>query len=348
MSPPTAAPVFRTAGSAPVPPAAGGAAVRLPAVRPRWRIQRAAGTPRTRAALARLWARLERSPSPLRHGAGPLRRLLARLPGADTTLLAAVFADGSRFLFPCHDRYWGKRLLCGTVYEPGIHALLHALRGVPFRFLDCGANFGYWSALVSGPELGAHPVLAVEAAPETLPILERTRAVNGHRFAIRACAVVGEPRATVSFTASGGHWGRHVAGSKIWADEADIVEVEARTLASLIAEFADPAVPLLVKLDVEGMEAEIVRNTPFEEFGEVALLFEDHGGPHAFAATAAARDRGMRVFRIAEDALHPVDDPARLADPERPVEAGYELLALPARPGAFDRALATAGADALP
>jgi len=341
MPPPTAAPALS-------PPAAAGTAVPLPAVRPHWRVRRAAGTPRTYAALARLWARLERSPPPLRRGAGRLRRLLARLPGADTALLAAVFADGTRFLFPCADRYWGKRLLCGTVYEPGIYALLHALREVPFRFLDCGANFGYWSALVSGPELGAHPALAVEAAAETLPILERTRAANGNRFAIRACAVVGEPRATVSFTASGGHWGRHVAGSKAWAEEAEIVEVEARTLASLIGEFSDPAVPLLVKLDVEGMETSIIRSTPFGEFGELALLFEDHGGTHAFAATAAALDRGMRVFRIAEDALHPVADPAQLADPQRPVEAGYEFLALPARPGAFDRALGTAGADALP
>lgn len=310
--------------------------VPLPPARPSWRIETACGGDLHRH-LALLWARLERAG----RGAGRLRRLLRRLPGAHSTLLAAIFEDGSRFLFPCYDRYWGKRLLCGAVYEPALYALLWRLRHLPFRFLDCGANFGYWSALVSGPGLGNHPVLAVEAAPEVLPLLERTRAANAGRFAIRACAVVGRERRSVTFTASGGHWGRHVLGSKAWAAEPEaVVEVEACTLDSLVRDFARPGVPLLVKLDVEGMEAEIIRHTPFAALGEVALLFEDHGGEHAFAATTAALARGLRVFRLEPAGLCRIHDAAALAEAERPIEAGYALFALPAVPGSFDRALA--------
>lgn len=340
--PPPIAPLSESPVGQIAPPAADGLAHLLPAVRPHWRIERASGTPRPYALLARLWGRLEHAPPPWRRGASRLRRLLARLPGAQKALLAAVFTDGSRFLFPCHDRYWGKRLLCDRVYEPGIFALLYALRAVPYRFLDCGANFGYWSALVSGPALGTHPVLAVEAVPETVAILAQTRAANADRFDIRACAVVGAPRATVSFALAAGHWGRHVVGSKTWAEDSRHITVPACTLVELIRGFAAPPQPLLVKLDVEGMEAEIIRHTPFAALGEIALLFEDHGGTHGFAATTAALAQGLRVFRISGSGLIPVPAADSLREPERPVEAGYELLALPARPGVFDRALGIA------
>ncbi len=306
----------------------------------RWRVEPLDRTARWHLPLARGWSRLRRTRR-LRRFLRPvwLRRLARALPGGRRATLVAVFEDGTRFAFPCHDRYWGKRLLSAEVYEPELLALLRRLRSLPYRFLDCGANFGYWSALVSGAGLGAHPALAVEGAPDTYRGLCLTAALNGHRFTCLQAAVVGRPRPRVEFTLGGDHYGRHLVGTKGWVgDRGPRVSVPAVTLDSLLTDPRLADGPVLVKLDVEGAEAEILAESGLFARRDVALVFEDHGGEGDWRALRLVLARGWRAFRMTGDGLHPVRRPEDFPR-VRVTEESCNFLALPAGGGPFADAL---------
>ena len=53
------------------------------------------------------------------------------------------------FSFFLKDPYYNRLIYPKFKYEPEIEFLLKKLRDIDFLFLDAGANYGYWSLLVS-------------------------------------------------------------------------------------------------------------------------------------------------------------------------------------------------------
>src|ERR1700722_12263625 len=53
------------------------------------------------------------------------------------------------FEFPYGDGYWSKLLNRSFSYENELELLFQDSVGVNYTLLDCGANYGYWSVLVS-------------------------------------------------------------------------------------------------------------------------------------------------------------------------------------------------------
>ena len=75
--------------------------------------------------------------------------------------------DDLRMRIDLDDPYWSRLLCASYEYEADFKQALRALSDVDFVVVDCGANFGYWSILLSGSELGSRRVVAVEAAADT-------------------------------------------------------------------------------------------------------------------------------------------------------------------------------------
>ena len=53
---------------------------------------------------------------------------------------------------------------------------------VDYTLLDCGANYGYWSVLVSSKPFGSHKAIAIEPSGQNYPKLANNARVNGNRF----------------------------------------------------------------------------------------------------------------------------------------------------------------------
>ena len=315
----------------PTEPAAG-AETGTPLPEPlRWHIEPLCSRHAPHLAGMRLWLKLHHSRRVRRVlRQKPLLRLLQALPGGGEAVAVAVFADGTRFAFPAYDRYWACYLMADLAYEPDVFAFLARIRDLDYAFLDCGANFGYWSALVSGPGLGGHPALAIEASPDTFALLERTARLNGNRFACLRLALVPEPVPSVRFVQGDKHQGRHILGSKPWAKDAPgTIEVPARTLDALVAErFAD-ARHLVIKLDVEGIETEILEHTALLDRDDLLFIYEDHGEEADFAATRRLLDRNWEIFQWREGRPRRIIDPAELTEFGRAIEIGHNLIAAP-------------------
>lgn len=66
--------------------------------------------------------------------------------------------------------------------EEEIKSLLWNVVDVKCTFIDCGANFGYWSVLVSSEPFGKQTALAIEASPIIALRLEVNAKLNHSRF----------------------------------------------------------------------------------------------------------------------------------------------------------------------
>ena len=94
-------------------------------------------------------------------------KLAARFIGPGAGRCAVRIGTDSRMNVLLSDPYWSRLIASSYDYEADFKKILLKLRDLDFVVIDGGANFGYWSILLSGADLGRHQVIAVEAHPET-------------------------------------------------------------------------------------------------------------------------------------------------------------------------------------
>ncbi|MCH7909419.1 MAG: hypothetical protein IIB38_07365 [Candidatus Hydrogenedentes bacterium] len=82
-------------------------------------------------------------------------------------------SDDKRFAFQLADPYWNRLLYKNFHYEPEIAAALQLIKHVDYTFLDLGANYGFWSVMVSSAMFGTHHAIAVEPVSRNFDMLSR-------------------------------------------------------------------------------------------------------------------------------------------------------------------------------
>jgi FkbM family methyltransferase len=175
------------------------------------------------------------------------------------------------FAFPYGDGYWSKLLNRTFSYENELELLFHASADVDYTLLDCGANYGYWSVLVSSAPYGSHKAIAVEPSSENFSKLANNAKINGNRFDVMKCAI-GASRGTARLSGT-----KHEAFS-IAGDQDDGEEVPVIALDNLLDDGkVAPGGKFLIKLDVEGVEIEAMKGGKRLLREDSVLLCEEHG-----------------------------------------------------------------------
>jgi FkbM family methyltransferase len=175
------------------------------------------------------------------------------------------------FEFPYGDGYWSKLLDRSYHYEDELEVLFRDSAEVDYTFVDCGANYGYWSVLVSSRPFGAHKAIAIEPSGQNFPKLANNARVNGSRFEAMKCAI-GSGRGTARLSGT-----KHEAFS-IAGDQSDGEEVPVVALDNLIDDGKVSADgKYLIKLDVEGVEIEAIKGGSRLLQTDSVLLCEEHG-----------------------------------------------------------------------
>jgi len=179
------------------------------------------------------------------------------------------------FEFPYGDGYWSKLLNRGYRYEDELELLFLNSVDVDYTFIDCGANYGYWSVLVSSAPYGSHRAIAIEPSSANFAKLANNARVNGDRFDVMKCAI-GAVRGTAHLTGT-----KHEAFS-IAGDVAGGEEVPVLALDDLIDDGRVVASgKYLIKLDVEGVEIEAIKGGARLLATDSMILCEEHGNdPH--------------------------------------------------------------------
>ena len=213
-------------------------------------------------------------------------------------LLSTLFRDRSAIIrigqeshikISLEDPYWLRLVARAYTYEPEIAHLLRRFRDLPFTFVDCGANLGYWSILASEPAYGSHPTVAIEASARTCQALEENCRLNGGRFRVIHAAVA-DNSGTIAWLSTGSDQ----ASSSLYNVTGPVTRREQVTTLALddlgITGMA------LVKLDVEGAEVDAVRGASKLLEGDTLLCYEDHGADPTCAPTRLVLDQGLFVF----------------------------------------------------
>lgn len=278
----------------------------------------------------------------LMHGAARLTRgrglssiyrlMLTRVDETDRTIVR--LAPDATFAYPALDYYWDLYIKSGRQYEPEILFALQRARRLRYRFVDCGANFGYWSVMVSSAALGRQAVISIEASTSTFAVLRANAQLNGERFRVLNRAVYSRSGERLSF-GGGSHVGRSLTGG---ANEV----VQTITLDDVMREWEDDSAPLpiICKLDIEGAEIEAIAGAGATLSAGAAFIYEDHGKHPACANTDMFLGLGCEVYYLAPSA---VLGPIRTLDAARRVKEsrfkGYNFLALTPGADAVRRAL---------
>jgi FkbM family methyltransferase len=195
------------------------------------------------------------------------------LPARD---IAIKLNSDATFAFPYGDGYWSKLLDRSFRYEDELELLFRDSIAVDYTFIDCGANFGYWSVLISSAPYGSHKAIAIEPSSQNFAKLKNNAEINGNRFEAVKCAI-GASKGTARLSGT-----KHEAFSIAGDAESGGEDVPVIALDDLLADGKISANgKYLIKLDVEGVEIEAIKGGTRLLQGDIILLCEEHGNdPH--------------------------------------------------------------------
>jgi FkbM family methyltransferase len=175
------------------------------------------------------------------------------------------------FEFPYGDGYWSKLLNRSYCYEDELELLFRDSIDVDYTFIDCGANYGYWSVLVSSAPFGSHNVIAIEPSQQNFAKLANNARVNNNRFDLMKCAI-GSARGIAHLTGTK-HEAFSIAGANSGGEEVPVIALD-----NLIDDGKVSATgKYLIKLDVEGVEIEAIKGGSRLLQTDSVVLCEEHG-----------------------------------------------------------------------
>jgi len=175
------------------------------------------------------------------------------------------------FAFPYGDGYWSKLLNRTFCYENELELLFQDSVNVDYTLLDCGANYGYWSVLVSSAPYGSHKAIAIEPSSQNFAKLANNAKINGNRFEVMKCAI-GAARGTARLSGTK-HEALSIAGGNANGEEVPVIALDNLLDDGKVV----PSGKFLIKLDVEGVEIEAMKGGARLLQGDSVILCEEHG-----------------------------------------------------------------------
>lgn len=169
----------------------------------------------------------------------------------------------------------------------------------PFHFMDIGANQGLYSILaVRNPT--CRSAVALEPVPTTAAVLKRNLSLNGfeQRVEVIQAALsdkMGRAVITLPSNHSGGATLRAVDLSAL-AQQVEIDLIDANGLAQWTAE---PGVPIIVKVDVEGHENTVIKELMKSNLAQaIEMIFYecDEAWVNSSTIEQMLRNEGFKQF----------------------------------------------------
>jgi FkbM family methyltransferase len=176
------------------------------------------------------------------------------------------------FEFPYGDGYWSKLLNRSYRYEDELELLFRDSVDVDYTLIDCGANYGYWSVLVSSAPFGSHKAIAIEPSSQNFPKLANNARANGNRFELIKCAI-GAVRGTAHLTGTKHEAFSIANGMNSAGEEVPVIALDNLIDDGKVAQSGK----YLIKLDVEGVEIEAIKGGTRLLQGDSVILCEEHG-----------------------------------------------------------------------
>jgi FkbM family methyltransferase len=251
----------------------------------------ALATARALSASSKLWRQ---------RGLGTIFLTLNGLPLVRDLECTVEFEPGCWFRLPVFEPYWGPTVIGGRPYEPEVVHLLRGVRELAPAFVDCGANWGYYSVLTTSPGLGYRGGVAIEANPATFARLRLNARLNDERFRCLAYAIAARSGERVVLANVEHHAVAHVREG--YPGDEGSVEVETITIDDAVrrADLWDRD-RLVIKIDVEGQElAALAGARELRARKDHVIVYEDWAST-SFSTTAQLVAEGYPIYYVRMD-----------------------------------------------
>ncbi|MCF6321758.1 MAG: FkbM family methyltransferase [Rhizobiaceae bacterium] len=237
------------------------------------------------------------------------------------------FADDCIFEYPYGDGYWGVLLYNKSTYAPDVEPYLKSFADLEYAFIDCGSNYGYMSVLVSSAQYGSKPSIAIEADPGNYKITAQNSKLNGNRYDHLHNAVFRESGKQVTLFGA-----KHEACSMLEEVGGGArAQVETLALNDLSGWLEDKgSLPTILKLDVEGVEIDVLQGAGYILKGDCLINYEEHGAEKTHEISRYLKDQlGMRLFLGDENgnAMKEITSWKQLDELKTNPRWGYDLFA---------------------
>ncbi len=228
-----------------------------------------------------------------------LTRLVQRVTGVSERQWLEL-PNGLRVSVDMADPYWNRLISPHFSYEPELHALLAKLQDVPFAFIDCGANMGYWSCTLASGMYGAHKVFSIEPLSDNMALLKQHLAANGLDAHCYHNAVTEHSGKVVNLYKPGGH--ASVSLNDESGSDATAEQVTTMMLDDVLPDLPKECEHVFVKLDVEGHEVEALKGAHALLKKNPLIFYEDHGkDTDSIVSAYVLKELGYKVMYMSDD-----------------------------------------------
>jgi len=187
-----------------------------------------------------------------------------------------------KFQISSNDKYWLNALLIDQDYEIEIYQFLKGLR-VEFNFLDLGSNIGYWAPMARSI-IFCKRLTLVEANGSLIPKIKANLENNSINAEILHAAVVSTNISHVNFhIPSDGR--QHAISSLIPIEHSSNVQVQAVNFDSLVTTHLENTPLAVVKMDLEGIEYELLSTSKNLLNPNLIIIYEEHGSDKSHKST---------------------------------------------------------------
>lgn len=260
-----------------------------------------------------------------------MTREIARLVDPRTLCTARVTED-SLFRFFLADPYWNMLVSPRYRYEPELTKILQRTRHLDYAFLDLGANFGFWSVLISSRSFGRRVSVAVEPVTTTYRMLLQNWSLNDERFSVRNAAIGRESGQEIWMQLESKSYSHPGAFGVVASDAAPSENRQRATTISiddLCSEEGLSGGNLVIKLDVEGMGIEALKGAERTLKSDFLLIFEDHASDPTSALSDFVLGQGYEVHYYDRGSFRRITTLEQINRIKTQKWRGYNIIACP-------------------
>ena len=228
------------------------------------------------------------------------------------------------FSFLLKDPYYNRLIYPKYKYEPEIELLLKKLRNIDFLFLDAGANYGYWSLLVSSKKFNKKKAIALEPLKSNYNFLCINRLNNKNRFKALNLGVGEKKKYTkIYYKDQNSNVGasiykdnnKKLISEKIKIDKIDNILLNRKEKN------------LIIKLDVEGSEIKALTGSKNILKKNCLIIYEDHGQDKYHSNTKYLLKKNYSIYFCNKSKILNIKNFIELNKIKKKKNVGYNFVA---------------------
>lgn len=177
------------------------------------------------------------------------------------------------FSFLLKDPYYNRLIYPKFKYEPEIEYLLQKLKNISFTFIDAGANFGYWSILLSSKHFNKKKVIAIEPLKSNFSYLKKNFLDNNNRFKILNIGVGDKKKySKIYYENENSNVGASIYKVGNRTNIFEMIKID--TIDNILS--SNKKKRYVIKLDVEGNEINAIKGARRTLNKDCLIIYEDH------------------------------------------------------------------------